>query len=442
MVRGRPTSFGRVDGGELTHAVVATANRSATPEAVAGSFMVAQLGARMHYAVPRALERAGRLSRLLTDFCASRGPARLLRLWPPRVRPAALRRLLNRVPQGVAPDRIRACSRLGLSYARDFANTRTEAERVQLFLKVGRRFGRWAVAQNWGGAAGVFVYNTAGEEILAEARRRGLRAVVEQTIAPFAFERRLMLAERGRFPRWEPAAVGGPLLDEYAERERREWALADVVLCGSPFVRDAIASEGGPAEKCVVVPYGVGAGYAAPERPVHGGPLRVLTVGAVGLRKGTPYAVDAARALRGRAMFRWVGPFKMAPEARTELGSDVEFTGGVPRSEVIAHYAWADVFLLPSLCEGSATATYEALTAGLPVVCTPNTGSVVRDGVEGYIVAPRDTGALVQRLDMLLADAPRRRAMADAARQRAAEVNDEAYARGLIAALDGAGVGG
>jgi glycosyltransferase involved in cell wall biosynthesis len=285
------------------------------------------------------------------------------------------------------------------------------------------------------------VYNTAGEEVLAEARRRGLRAVVEQTIAPFAYERRLLAEERARFPRWEPDPGEGPELDAYAQRERREWALADRVLCGSSFVRDAIAGEGGPGHKCVVVPYGVGGGYRLPPRPAHGGPLRVLTVGAVGLRKGTPYAIEAARRMRGRAAFRWVGPFKMAPQARAELGPDVEFTGGVPRPDVVAHYAWADVFLLPSLCEGSATATYEALTAGLPVVCTPNTGSVVRDGVEGFIVAPRDAEAIVGRLDELAADAPRRGAMAESARSRAAELDYDTYARALLAALDRAGAG-
>ena len=48
--------------------------------------------------------------------------------------------------------------------------------------------------------------------------------------------------------------------------------------------------------------------------------------------------------------------------------------------------ASADVFVFPSLFEGSAVVTYEALAAGLPSVVTPSAGSVVRDGVEGFIV--------------------------------------------------------
>lgn len=126
----------------------------------------------------------------------------------------------------------------------------------------------------------------------------------------------------------------------------------------------------------------------------------------------------------------------MAEAAKAELGSDVEFTGPVPRTRVIDHYAWADVFFLPSLCEGSATATYEALTAGRPVVCTPNCGSVIRDGVEGSVVPVRDVNTMMDRLDQLAADPALRERMASAARLRAIEMNYEAYARNLLAAID------
>ncbi len=74
--------------------------------------------------------------------------------------------------------------------------------------------------------------------------------------------------------------------------------------------------------------------------------------------------------------------------------------------------------LLPSLCEGSATAVYEALAAGLPVICTPNTGSVVRHGIDGYIVPIRDVHETAQILRQL-ADNPALLArMSESARER------------------------
>lgn len=400
------------------------------------SFLVAQLGARMHYAVPRILHRAGRLSRLLTDIAANRGWLRTLRLWPSPLRPAAVTRLLNRTPKDIPRPLIRAYTSLGISYARQFAKTRSERERIELYLRVGERFGQWAVRQNWGQAAGVFVYNTAGLEVMREARRRGLRTISEQTIAPYAVERMILAQERARYPSWESDATDCPAFGAYANRERQEWEVADTVLCGSDFVRNAIQQVGGPVDRCRVVPYGVDSRFEVPPATAHGGPLRVLTVGTAGLRKGTPYAIEVAQRLRGRAVFRWVGAVKMPAAAKAELGSDVEFTGPVPRTRVIDHYAWADVFLLPSLCEGSATATYEALTAGRPVVCTPNCGSVIRDGVEGFLVPVRDVNTMMVRLDQLATDLALRERMANAARLRAAEMNYEAYARNLLAVID------
>ena len=91
----------------------------------------------------------------------------------------------------------------------------------------------------------------------------------------------------------------------------------------------------------------------------------------------------------------------------------------------------------PSLHEGSAFATYEALASGLPVIATPNTGSVVRDGIDGYLVPVRDVAALMEKIELLYRDAQRRAAMGAAARQRALEFTWRAYRARLAALFDG-----
>jgi glycosyltransferase involved in cell wall biosynthesis len=173
-----------------------------------------------------------------------------------------------------------------------------------------------------------------------------------------------------------------------------------------------------------------------PPRQSHDGPLRVLTVGGVGLRKGSPYVLAAARALAGLATFRMVGAIEALPQAVAKLSEAVELTGPIPRSDMRAHFAWADVFLLPSLCEGSATVVYEALAASLPVICTQNTGSVVRNGVEGEIVPIRDSEMIADALAGLARDPERRRDMAEQAARRAKSFDLAAYGRRLMDALD------
>jgi glycosyltransferase involved in cell wall biosynthesis len=200
-------------------------------------------------------------------------------------------------------------------------------------------------------------------------------------------------------------------------------------------VRDAVIATGGDSARTVVVPYGVDQRFALPPRTPHGGPLRVLTVGGIGLRKGSPYVLEAARQLKGRMTFRMVGPCALAPAARQALAREVELVGAVPRAEIQRHYAWADVFLLPSICEGSATATYEALAAGLPVVTTPNAGSVVRDGRDGHVVPIRDVDAIVAALLGLAGNPRLRQEMAHEASLRAAEHDLAHYGQRLRSAL-------
>ena len=100
--------------------------------------------------------------------------------------------------------------------------------------------------------------------------------------------------------------------------------------------------------------------------------------------------------------------------------------------------AEADVFVFPSLFEGSAVVTYEALACGLPSVVTPNAGSVVRDGVEGFVVPPRDVEALAGRMERLGLDPDLRAEMAARARVRALEFDWPRYHSALIEALGAA----
>ena len=79
--------------------------------------------------------------------------------------------------------------------------------------------------------------------------------------------------------------------------------------------------------------------------------------------------------------------------------------------------------------------SYEALAAGLPVICTPNAGSVVRDGVDGFIVPIRDPDAIMEKLEILAADPKLRFEMSQNACHRAGEYSIDAYGKRLKEAL-------
>jgi glycosyltransferase involved in cell wall biosynthesis len=402
------------------------------------NWIVAQLGARMHYAVPRILHAAGALETLYTDICAGRW-AEPLRRVPAGLVPGPLARLAGRIPNGVPRDRIRSFPLLGLEYSARRIAARTPSAYTAADLWAGNAFCLAILRAGLGEAGGVYAFNSAGLRLLGRARRLGLKTVVEQTLAPSAVVDELLAQERAAFPDWQPVEAADRNRMAFRARECGEWESADRIVCGSHFVRDGIRRAGGPVERAVVVPYGVDATAPPVLRERASRPLRVLTVGAVGLRKGTPYLLRAARLMNGAATFRLVGHVEVTPETARGMEETVELTGPAPRASIAHHLAWADVFLLPSICEGSATACYEALAAGLPVITTPNAGSVVRNGIDGFVVPIRDANAIAASLEGIRTNPDLLHGLSRNAALRAREFTVERYGERLLAALEGIG---
>ena len=110
-----------------------------------------------------------------------------------------------------------------------------------------------------------------------------------------------------------------------------------------------------------------------------------------------------------------------ALHTRMGLGDRFRFLGY--REDVRALLSAADVFALGSLQEGLPVAIMEALHQGLPIVATDvgGVGEAVTDGVNGFLVAPSDSGALASALIAVLEDPELRHRLGVASRTRAAE---------------------
>jgi glycosyltransferase involved in cell wall biosynthesis len=403
---------------------------------------VAMLGARMHFAVPTILADAGLLHTLYTDTYLGN------KLWlrnvidlPPKIlRPKAVRRLYERNANRIPANRVVSFDRLGLSYFLRRRRTRTSAALTRLFARVNAEFGNSVVRAGLNDSQYIMGFNGAALEIFTHARERGIKCILEQAIAPRAAELVLMAEEVRRWPDWMsgwPSDVD-PIRDPLAQRERAEWQLADKIICGSEFVAAGLRQEGVSAEKLSVVPYGVDTDFFKPNHEDRASAkLNVLFVGEVGLRKGAPYLLEALRLLNQPQTIhaRLVGPLRLSSNRLREYSNWCEIAGPLPRGQARDLYQWADVLVLPSICEGSATVTYEALACGLPVITTCNSGSVVRDGVDGFIVPIRDVTALSEAIARLQQDVGLRDSMAQAAREQASNISLEAYAGRLLKSL-------
>lgn len=207
-------------------------------------------------------------------------------------------------------------------------------------------------------------------------------------------------------------------------RIRLERRLADRLLAPSEQVVKCLIEDAIPPEKIVLLPYGADPARFRARVPSSGQePFRVLFVGSIEARKGIRELLAAWRvAALPEAELVLIGPG--GPRARRLLHdapADVYWRGGVPRSEVPNWFAASDVFAFPSLAEGSALVTYEAMAAGLPSVVTAEAGSAVRDGLDGFVVPAADPVTLANRLRHLHSHPELREAMGRRARSAVEE---------------------
>jgi glycosyltransferase involved in cell wall biosynthesis len=157
------------------------------------------------------------------------------------------------------------------------------------------------------------------------------------------------------------------------------------------------------------------------------GVVRLLTVAM--MRHGDKLASYRmlAAALAGLPAASWtldvVGDGEARPEVEAlfaHLAPHVRFHGRVDnRGSLAGLYAGADLFVWPAVNEAYGMAFLEAQALGCPVLASAYGGvaSVVRHGETGELTAPGDVLGLAKALARLVGDAPRRRALGQAARQ-------------------------
>lgn len=398
--------------------------------------VVAQLGARMHYAVPEILYRNNLLHTFFSDLYLTESAHYLLKHLSKIYPSDPLKKILGRRNQALAGANINSFTILGIKYSLQAKRTKNLQEYIRQCNLMAKNFNRKILNKGFGDANTLYVFNTAGLELIKHAKMLGMKVMLEQTIAPFAVERHLMANELQKFPTW--GSVNNYEMNddfmEYIEREKEEQILSDTIICGSEFVKKSIQPFSGQAYKTQVIPYGINLPLPKPQEPWQKGKrkLRILTVG-TGLRKGTPYLLEVAKKLKNIAEFRLIGSLENIPDSvKKEIFENLDYHGHIARFAVNFHYEWADIFLLPSVCEGSATVTYEALAHAIPVIATANTGAIIEHDLDGLIVACGSTDAIENAILYLYQTPERLEYLSKNALQKSQLGSLKAYERRLI----------
>jgi len=376
------------------------------------NWICSQIGAREHYAIPRVLNRVGKLERLYTDFWSSS-------TWRLIGKLTSKGRLATRCHSDLLEVSVTGFNFHALKTLRQRFSSPYDG-----FLHVGQAFGQNVAKhlqthysdQPAPNSTVFFGYDTGFLEPAEWIKERGGKSIVCQ-MDPARYEVDLVKSEEKRWPGWAKRTVEVP--KSYYQRREAEWAVADLVMVNSEWSKQALMKQGVPEDKVVIVPLAyesVGKATAGQngkrEAPSRNQPLRVLFLGQVILRKGIQYLIEAAKLLKDEAIhFDVVGPIGISEEALACVPSNMTFHGPVSRDRTEAYYRSADLFVLPTLSDGFALTQLEAMTHGLPVIATPNCAEVVSDGVDGLIVPASDSSALAEAIQLLIQDPMKLRTM-------------------------------
>jgi glycosyltransferase involved in cell wall biosynthesis len=257
------------------------------------------------------------------------------------------------------------------------------------------------------------------ENSLIVARERGIPSMIEiptwhrDKLKTKPFETRTDIDTR--LAKGFKAACQRLVVDR--PRMRVEYELADLLLVQSEMAAESFLAAGIPPQRIFYVSRGVDPDIYPQAEPLS--TFRLTFVGALIKRKGIHHLLQAWHQLNLKdAELVLVGhPHEeIHPYLEKYKTASVKLTGFIPN--VPAQLARSSAFVFPSELEGTAKATLEAASCGLPLITTREAGDATVHGLNGLIVPPNDPEALADAIQQLYDHPDKTRAMGLASRQR------------------------
>ena len=259
----------------------------------------------------------------------------------------------------------------------------------------------------------VISQQTLGYRILEEANRLGIPAILNYPIAHHSWASKILSEEKRINPQWSTNLGRSFFVKKIEEVYLREIYYASKILVGSNFVARTFIESGIEPSRILVSNYGsdffahsgkenFDLARRSPRKSDH--PLNVAFLGQVVQRKGIGYLAEAFdMATLPENSKLWI----MGPVASRKLKrklskfKNIVLTGKISKKEVRERLEECDLYILPSLVEGFALSAIEAMSLGVPVVVSQNTGvaDIVENYVDGFVVEARSLSDLVQILE-------------------------------------------
>ena len=301
---------------------------------------------------------------------------------------------------------------------------------LQWIIKARNEYFDWRVSRSVKRLipTAVVAYDSSARTTFKVAKEFGVVCILDQVIGDVRSGNLLLEQEAMLHPEFAPSSIN--YQKEWAmQRCEDETNLADLILVPSDYVKETLIENGVAESKIIIVPYGADLPKVTSTTPKkYNSKIRFIFVGHICQRKGIKYLLEAfSRFSNANVELVLVGEIIGGYEGLKKYRHLFTHIRSVSHAELAELYYSADVFVIPSMHEGSALVVFEALAAGLPVITTLNTGSIVRDNEEGFIVPICDVDTLFEKMELLSKDSQQRKKMSLKAKERAKLFTWKAY---------------
>lgn len=280
----------------------------------------------------------------------------------------------------------------------------------------------------------VIGYDSCIYQAFSYAKRKNKVCVLDQVIGHFKSGQNILSQEIYDNPEFAES-ITFDFSKNLIKRQEKEIEFADWILVPSKYVLRTFIENNVDPKKILLCPYGVDINaFFPPSKKIKKNKIfKILFIGQISQRKGIKYLFDAIQDLNdNKIQLTIIGKFIGSSDWLSNYNFSFTHINFVPYNKLNSYYQKADIFVYPSLHEGSALAVYEALACGLPTITTFNTGSIVRDKKDGFIIPIKDSNAIKNKILLLMHNSSLRNQMSLNARNRAKEYTWEKYRKRLV----------
>lgn len=257
---------------------------------------------------------------------------------------------------------------------------------------------------------------------LQKAKKLNIKSVLYRGSSHIEFQKEITEEE---YRLWKVPFRGNIISEKAIKRELQEYELCDYLYTPSSFAAETYMKRGIPKNKIVYFSLSSEkfANLNTNEKTERMSKFQILYIGEISLRKGAQYLLEAVKEIKSREGNKielvLIGSLseEFKPILERYKGS-FTYLGIIPHHKVADYYKGASVFVFPSIDDGFGQVIFEAMSFGLPVITTENTGGpdVIKNGKDGFVVPIRNSEIIADKIITLYKDGKLRQEMGEQAK--------------------------